>query len=398
MDLNNLQSQPIVVIGGGFGGLSTVVALLAKAEGIPILLIDQSSRFVFKPFLYELLSNEMQLWEVAPSYSELAAELGFIFLQESVVEIDEIKSQVTTAAGKEFQFSQLVISTGMKTDYPGLAFQQYCYGCSDLNDIMNIRKLIKSIKHSSKIKSPLVIAGAGPTGVELACKIADLVNNKVAIYLIDKGTKILPNSKAFNREASLLALEERNIKILLKHLVKSVNKDHIELESLDLEIHHRKEINYSGLIWTGGLSLSSSELLTNYLHGNKKIKVNEFMQVNGSKNIFFVGDLTLNDHNPYPSSAQVATQQGFLTAQNIFSLRKGHTLKPFLFKDRGEILSLGIGNAALTGYGITLSGPLAFEIRRLAYLKRMPGIVLFLKSGGSWLFSKKFINRLFSYD
>ena len=82
-------------------------------------------------------------------------------------------------------------------------------------------------------------------------------------------------------------------------------------------------------------------------------------------------------------------QQGSLVAKNIISSRKGNELKPFQFEDLGEMLSLGIGNASITGYGITLSGPLAFDIRRLAYLIRMPGFSLPLKSTGSWLLSKK---------
>ena len=99
---------------------------------------------------------------------------------------------------------------------------------------------------------------------------------------------------------------------------------------------------------------------------------------------------------PFPSSAQVAMQQGSITAQNIISLRKGEKLKSFQFEDLGEMLSLGVGNASITGYGITLAGPLAFEIRHLAYLMRMPGFSLSLKSAGSRLFSKKIMNRLFS--
>ena len=82
-------------------------------------------------------------------------------------------------------------------------------------------------------------------------------------------------------------------------------------------------------------------------------------------------------------------QQGLITAQNIISLRKGNQLKSFQFEDFGEMLSLGIGNASITGYGVTLAGPLAFKIRHLAYVVRMPGFSLSLKSAGSRLFSKK---------
>ena len=109
-----------------------------------------------------------------------------------------------------------------------------------------------------------------------------------------------------------------------------------------------------------------------------------------------VGDIVFCENYPFPSSAQVAMQQGYLTAQNIISLRQRNQLKSFKFEDLGEMLSLGIGNASITGYGITLAGPLAFEIRRLFYSMRMPGFSTSLKSTGSWLFSKKIINRLFS--
>ena len=138
------------------------------------------------------------------------------------------------------------------------------------------------------------------------------------------------------------------------------------------------------------------KILDKFLGENKRVKVNKFLQINEYENIFFVGDIVCFENYPIPSSAQVAMQQGFVTAKNIFSLRNGDKLKSFQFDDLGEMLSLGIGNASITAYGITLAGPLAFEIRRLAYLMRMPGLSLSLKSSGSWLFSKKILNRLFS--
>ena len=123
--------------------------------------------------------------------------------------------------------------------------------------------------------------------------------------------------------------------------------------------------------------------------------MNEFLQITEYRDVFFVGDISLNESEHFPASAQVAMQQGLITAQNIISHRNGLELKSFEFEDGGEMLSLGLGIASITSYGITLAGPLAFEIRRLAYLTRMPGFSLFLKSTGSWLFSKKLINSLF---
>ena len=390
MDLNNLKSDPIVVVGGGFGGLSTVQALLARSNGMPIILIDQSPRFLFKPLLYELLSGELELWEVAPKYSALASELGFIFLEECVVEVDGLERKLITSSGTEVTYSQLVLSTGVTTDFSLVRdLKEYAYGFSSLNDLVRIQELIISINNSSNHSNPLIIAGAGPTGVELACKLSDLVNNRVEIYLVDKGNKILSKSKSFNREKAIDAIAERNIKIYLEHYIESINENTIELSTVETERNNSLKINYSGLLWTAGLSPCRLQFIDHLLDENKKIKVNKFLQIKEYQNIFFVGDIVFCEDDPFPSSAQVAMQQGFLTAQNIISLRKGNKLKSFQFEDLGEMLSLGIGNASITGYGVTLAGSLAFKIRHFAYLMRMPGFSLSLKSAGSRLLSKK---------
>jgi NADH dehydrogenase len=397
MDLNNLNSDPIVVVGGGFGGLATVQALLAKSDGTPVILIDEGNRFLFKPLLYELLSGELQLWEVAPKYSDLALELGFIFLQEYVVEIDEIEQKLITSSEIEITYSQLVVSTGVTTDYSLLEkLEDYAFGFSNLNDFRILKKLITKINNSTESTNPIVIAGAGPTGVELACKISDLIKDRIQIYLVDKGDKILPNCKSFNRDKAIDAIGQRNIRVYLDCSIKSVDKTFLELSSTDNETNDFIKIDYSTLLWTAGLKPSKSKFVYNFLNENEKIKVNEFMQMDEYPNIFFVGDITFYEKAPFPSSAQVAMQQGSLVAQNIISLRKGNARKPFEFEDLGEMLSLGIGNASITGYGITLAGPLAFKIRRFAYLMRMPGFLLSFKSSGSCLFSKKIINHLFS--
>ena len=389
MDLNNLKPDPIIVVGGGFGGLSTVQALLAQSDGTPIILIDQSSRFLFKPLLYELLSGELGLWEVAPKFSSLAAELGFIFLQECVVEVNELERKLITSSKTELRYSQLVISTGLTTDYSLVGgLKEYACGFSNLNDLRRIKQLIKSINHFSNSTNPLVIAGAGPTGVELACKLSDLVDNRVEVCLVDKGNQLLSKSKSFNREKAKDAINKRNIKVYLKHNVESINEKNIELSILKTGRKNSLSINYSGLIWTAGLMPSRLRLLDNLLDKNKKIKVNKFLQINEYQNIFVVGDIGFCESNPFPSSAQVAMQQGSFTAQNIIALRKGNQLKPFQFEDLGEMLSLGIGNASVTGYGMTLAGPIAFTLRHFAYLMRMPGFSQSLKSAGSRLLKK----------
>ena len=85
--------------------------------------------------------------------------------------------------------------------------------------------------------------------------------------------------------------------------------------------------------------------------------------------------------------AQAAIQQGQFAAKGLQAHLKGDDPGPFIFRDLGEMLSLGIGDASLTGLGITLAGPLAFKLRRLTYLTRLPGLSLGLKAAGAWLVS-----------
>ena len=291
------------------------------------------------------------------------------------------------------EYSQLVVSIGLTTDYFGIkGLSEHACGFSGLNDVRKIKKLINKIKNTNEYFDPLVIIGAGPTGVELACKLADLINDFVEIYLIDMGNEILPRCKSFNREKSIQALAKRNIKIHLSKFVHTVSKDKIELHYSHGALDEKQILDFSGLIWTAGLKSISSNLFSIKKEENTKIIVNEYLQNEDNQNIFFVGDIGLNKKNPCPASAQVAIQQGSITAKNICSVREGKPLNPFSFDDHGEMLSLGIGNASLTGYGITLSGPLAYELRYLSYLMRMPGLSLPLRSAGSWLIGKKMMN------
>ena len=131
--------------------------------------------------------------------------LLMVFLLTAQVALAQrtVSGVVSDADGIPLPGATVVIqgsSTGVTTDFSLLRdLKEYAYGFSSLNDLVRIQELIISINNSSNHSNPLIIAGAGPTGVELACKLSDLVNNRVEIYLVDKGNKILSKSKSFNR-------------------------------------------------------------------------------------------------------------------------------------------------------------------------------------------------------
>ena len=108
----------------------------------------------------------------------------------------------------------------------------------------------------------------------------------------------------------------------------------------------------------------------------------------GADHLFALGDAAFCPDGfggSYPATAQVAYQQASCVAANVLHEQRGEELEPFIWKDLGEMLGLGVGQATLTGMGITLAGPAAFQLRRLAYLARMPGLQHQLRVAGGWL-------------
>ena len=146
-------------------------------------------------------------------------------------------------------------------------------------------------------------------------------------------------------------------------------------------------LGFSGLIWTAGVKPSIPFGLPDSLLKDGRILINSKQQLISHEDVFSIGDIALDIDQLLPQTAQVAMQQGEHLAKNLIAYRKDQELTPFQFIDRGEMLSMGVGEATITGMGLTISGPLAFKLRRMTYLSKFPNFALSIKSVGSWLLS-----------
>ena len=230
-----MTSAPrICILGGGFGGLYTALRLrqLAWEHGNKpeITLIDRQPNFLFTPLLYELVTGELQSWEIAPPYAELLKGTDIRFVQGSVDKVDRVQKSVMLADETAISYDRLVLALGCETpseDIPGVT--EHAIPFRSLQDAHRLDSKLRLLETASTDRIRIAIVGAGYSGVEVACKLADRLKERGRIRLIQSRDTILPDAPEFNRKAALKALEQRGIWVDLETTVSEVTADSIGL-------------------------------------------------------------------------------------------------------------------------------------------------------------------------
>lgn len=384
------EKSQICIVGGGFGGLYTALRLSEfpwQEEDKPeITLIDQSDRFLFSPLLYELITEEMQSWEIAPPFAELLANTGVIFKQGRVSNIDVEAKQVILEDDTTIGYDKLVISTGGRTPVdivPGAKEQAQPF--RSLNDAYRLQERLRLLEEADPDRIRIAVVGGGYSGVELACKLADRLGEKGRIRIIDRGTRILDDSSDFNRETAIKALEKNQIWQDLETEVERVESDSITL----IYKGQADTIPVDLVLWTVGNQVSQLiQQLPLEQNDQGLLQIEPTLLVKSRDDIFALGDAAQShdgDGNSLPATAQVAFQQSDYCAWNIWASATNRPLLSFRYQPLGEMMTLGTDNATINGLGIKLDGPAAYVARRLIYLYRLPTLKHQLTVGFNWI-------------
>lgn len=380
----------ICILGGGFGGLYAALKLNQfpwnDNQKPEIVLVDRHDRFLFSPLLYELITGEMQTWEVAPPFVELLQGTDVRFCQAAVSTIDVDDRQVHLSDGKTLHYDRLILAMGGETPLtmvPGVA--EYAFAFRTIEDAYRLQERLKVLEASNKDRIRIAIIGAGYCGVELACKLADRLGDRARLRIVDVADTILRTSTEFNREAAQQALEQRGVWLDLETNVQSVGA-----ETLTLDYKGKiDELAVELVLWTVGTQIAQAVREIPLQHNKRgQIAVTSTLQAIDRPEIFAVGDVADcrdAEGQQVPSTAQVALQQAEYAAWNVWASLSDRPLLPFRYFNLGEMMTLGTDNATLTGLGIKLQGPLANLTRRLAYLYRLPTWEHQLKVGLNWI-------------
>ncbi|NUN63984.1 NAD(P)/FAD-dependent oxidoreductase [Pseudanabaena biceps] len=381
----------ICILGGGFGGLYTALNLsrLPWAVMPEIILIDKSDRFLFTPFLYELITGEMTEWEIAPTFDELLVNTGIQFVQGLITDIDfEAKQvEVNTRQRSSIGFDRLVMAIGGETPMDLVdGAEEYAIPFRNLNDFHRLNSKLELLEASNRDKIRVCIAGGGSSGVEIACKIADRLQERGRVRLVDRNANILANSTAANRTIAERALSQRGVWTDLNTKVTQLNDGAVTLEYAS----YSDTLPVDLVLWTVGSSFSRMLKKLPVEHNQRgAIATESTLQVKGYPHVFAIGDLANcvdAQGQTLPATAQVAFQQSQYCAWNIWASLNQEKLVPFNYIHLGEFISLGIDGATASIFGkFSIDGLPAHLMRRVSYLLRMPTFQHQWKLGIHWL-------------
>ena len=357
----------IVVIGGGFAGVN-IAKSLANKKDFQVTLVDKNNYNFFPPLIYQVATAYLEPTSISYPFRKLFSGKDNIhFRLGEVKKIVPAENKIILDSG-ELTYDQLVFATGAETNYFGMEnVKQHAIPMKTLSDALEMRnRLLEQMEQAvisddaAEIKKlvTIVIAGGGPTGVELAGMFAEMKNGilrkeypalsgkGVEIILVDGGKVVLAPMSPQSQQDTFEALTKLGVKIKFDYQVKDYVADTILFTN-------GERIATKNLIWAAGVTASVFEGLPVESYGRgRRMLVDEYNKVNGTENIYAVGDTcfqTTDAHFPngHPQVAQVAIQQGLNLAKNLQSLVNGKALKAFAYVDKGSMAIIGRNKAVV---------------------------------------------------
>lgn len=347
----------IIIVGGGFAGLNLARALAGK-QGIEVTLVDKNNYHFFPPLIYQVATSFIEASNISYPFRKMFQdEHNIRFFNGSLEWIDHANNNIRTDTGI-LQYDQLVLAMGTETNYFGMDnVRQHALPMKTIDDALYLRnQLLLHLEEATRTTDPvqlsklttIVIAGGGPTGVEVAGMMAEMgrniVNkdypelkyNKGNIFLVDAAQTLLgPMSKKAQTEA-YTQLEALGVHIKLGLAVKDYRDGKVLLSD-------GSEICTATLIWASGvIAREAPGLPAESITRGRRILVDACNKVQGTNNVYAIGDIcfqTADSKYPqgHPQLAQVAIQQGKLLAANFVKMNNGGALKPFAYHDKGSM-------------------------------------------------------------
>lgn len=362
----------VIIIGGGFGGLSAAKKL--KNKPVDVILIDKTNHHLFQPLLYQVATAGL-----SPAY--IAFPLRSIFRKSKNVQVilGEVKridrkEKKVYLNGESYFYDFLIVAVGARHHYFGKdEWEKFAPGLKTLQDAINIReRILLAFEKAEKINDPdeqqkylnFVIVGGGPTGVEMAGAIAEIAKktliedfkkidpSKAKIYLVEALPRILPSYPEELSQKAKEDLEKLGVKVLLNTRVTELTKNSVKLNG--------KEIHAATIIWAAGNKANPLiQQLNCELDKIGRAVVSPYLHLKDDENVFVIGDAAAvfdEKGNTLPGVSPVAITEGRYVAKFILRKLKNKKIKPYRYFDKGSLATIGKAKAVADFGWIRFSG------------------------------------------
>jgi NADH dehydrogenase len=402
------QPVRVVIVGGGFAGLDTAMGLdaaLGWSDKLEITVIDRKNYFLFPPLLPSVSVGAIETRQVTYPFRRIFEATNIRFKKETVEQIDveggKIISKVDVDADADggtlrvrhdqTPFDYLVLAPGSTSQTFNTPGAQHAFFMRELGDAIALRNHIIDCFETAARETDrelagkmlrFVVIGAGPTGVEVASEVRDLVDKVllprypeldaalVDVVLIDSGDRVLNGWHAAVASSAEAQLAKLAVRVLHQARVSEIGTDWVRLKD-------GTQLDTRTACWCAGVAASPLLAKTGLpLDRAGRVAVEPDCRVPGRSNVFVLGDSATfagKDGRPLPPLGQVAFQQGAQAGKNLVRVLRGEPTRPFRYFDFGQLVSVGHQFAAIRLLGVRLSGFLAWFVWRTLYLSKLVG-------------------------
>lgn len=359
------QRKRIVVVGGGFAGLNFLKAV-SNDDRFQVTLVDKNNYHYFPPLLYQVGMAFIELSNITYPFRRYFQKRKNLRFHLGTATTIDTKINAVYTESNVLYYDFLVIAFGTETNYFGMeTVQKNCLALKTINDALKLRNhLLTNVEKAIHCQDPsekkrllnIVIAGGGPTGVEIAGMLAEMIKKigqkeypeipkgSFKIYLIQSGPVLLNNMSATAQREALEVISNLGVNVLLNTRVTGYDDGKVLL-------NNGEAIATNALLWTSGVvGRELNGLPASAFGPGRRIIVDEFSKVKGTENVFALGDISLDLTDAkyptgHPQLAQVAIQQGKLLAKNFKRESEKKNWKPFQYKDKGTMAIISKYNA-----------------------------------------------------
>lgn len=393
----------VVIIGAGFGGLEAARRL--GNQPVDVTVIDRSNHHVFQPLLYQVAGAALDISQIAwPIRHVLHRFKNITTLMAEVDGVDAAGKTVRLTDGSRLPYDTLVIATGSTHAYFGHdEWAQFAPGLKTLGDALSIRQHLLSVFEQAErepdpaVRQKLqtfVVIGAGATGVELACTIAELAREEMPgdfrhldtrqarVIVVEAASRVLSSFPETLSDYVLQTMEHLGVEVLLNCPVTECHADGV--------VCKEKRIDAGAVFWAAGVRASPAAQWLNVSADKAgRVKVERALTVPAYPDIFVIGDTALVEQEngkPVPGLAPAAKQQGQYAAEVIQArLHKRPAPGPFHYRNYGNLSTIGKHTAVVDFGRVKLRGRPAWVVWALAHIYFLIGVRNRLMVALNWL-------------